>query len=91
MASTEEDVQSPVSHAGPLVGSNSPVLMESLDISSLTEEQAGFITSVRLFEVGIRQKSLSSAESLPICSLRLLYSLLAFFSFPQSFGMFGTS
>ena len=55
-------MRSAVSHAGPLVGSSPSDFMQSLDISSLTEEQADFITSVLLFEVVIRQKALSSTE-----------------------------
>ena len=63
MATTEEDVQSaPVSNMGATDVLGPPVFMEALDMSSLTEEQSGFITSVRLFETEIRQKSLSGSD-----------------------------
>lgn len=39
-----------------------PFFMESLNISSLSEEKLGFITPVRLLELEICQKSLSGID-----------------------------
>ena len=60
MASTEEDAESaPVCNLGATDVPGLPIFMEALEMSSITEEQSACIASVWLFEMKIRQKSLS--------------------------------